>query len=116
MFRLTDFDERNTHGDQHTGYEPEKAITFFEQKNAHKDGKEGSALSDADGITDIGGFQSKTVGDMRKKKENPPQQDTVGVNSVAIKRTASDTLVEYYHESKIDKNHGHQPHGKDIKA
>ena len=75
MYRLqylTDLDEHNTKGDDETGQETESTIGFFEQKDTHKDGKEGSALPDAGGITDVCGLQTETVGNVGEKKENPP--------------------------------------------
>ena len=34
----------------------------------------------------------------------------------AMQCTLPDALVEQDHGCEIDKNHGHQPYGKDIKA
>ncbi len=91
---LTDFNEHNTQCDDETGYETEKAIGLFEQKDTHKDGKEGSALPDPGGIADICDLQTETIGNVGEEKKSPSQEDAEGVMPVAMERTAPDALVD----------------------
>jgi hypothetical protein len=93
LCHLTDLDEHDTQGDDETGYETEKTIGFFEQKDTHKDGKEGSALPDAGCITDVCGLQAETVGNVGKEKEKPSQEYAEGVVPVAMQCTLPGAFV-----------------------
>jgi hypothetical protein len=94
---LTDLDEYNAQGNDETGQETEKAIGFFEKKDTHKDGKEGSALSGAGSIADVGNCQTETVGNVGEEEESPSQEDAEGVIFVAVECTMPDAFVEQDH-------------------
>ena len=81
---LSDLDEHNTQGNDEAGQETEKTIGFFEHKDTHKDGKEGSALPDAGCITDVCDLQAETVGNVGEEKQNPSQKNAEEVMPVAI--------------------------------